>query len=247
MTKILTAIILLLPITAYSFSSVTSYKRKGYDIHAQITHKALKKLKFGEISIKNILSGNLIHDYLRVKINAAELHCDRNRGVSHEQAARNCQKKGHELLDNAVASIKSGDYLRAQHYYGNALHIFQDFISHSNYIDLKKLTRLTVKDFMLKRTKSLSSKLRMTGWDHRTKKGEKAGQLKGDKFSHDLFCKDNPIRNKESQKSLKSYKNRTKFEAAFSEAVSMTKETALLIKSKVSKKQWDSFRRIKHL
>jgi hypothetical protein len=220
----------------FSFSSVTGYiKHNNIDIHAQITDKGLEPFKFTNISFRNIMAGNVSHDFYPNLINKAEFHCDRNRGVSHREAAEKCKKAAYIFLKRAGDYIRAGKVFEGLHFFGKSLHIFQDFVSHSNLVDLNKKDRLLSLYFILNKSEKVPDALSFTGWDWKTEKGEAEGLLIGDFYPHDLKAKDQPHGNKECKKKLKSYKNKTKFEASFQEAVYITTEVTKMLNNDVLK------------
>jgi|GEM_PF-5583604 len=226
----------------FPFSSVTGYiKHDNLDIHAQITDKGLEPFHFTNISFRNIMAGNVSHDFYPNLINKAELHCDRNRGVTHRDIAQKCKRAAYAFLKRASTYIKEGKVFKGLHFFGKSLHIFQDFVSHSNLVDLDKKDRVLSLNFILNRAEPPPNSLKFTGWDGRANKGEKAGLLIGDMYPHDLNAKDKPNGNNECKRKLKSYKNKTKYEASFQEAVRITTEVAKMFNHDVKKKKKKSF------
>lgn len=192
------------------------------------------------------MAGNVSHDYYPNNVNKAEYHCDRNRKVTHVKAAKACKKAAHYLLDRAVDYMDRRKIVKGLHFFGRSLHVFQDFVSHSNLVDLKKTEKRKAFDFILNKSKKVPNSLKLTGWDYRVKKGEKAGLLKGDFYPHDTFAKDHPSRNEEARSPAKNYKNMNKYEASFQEAVKITAAITTLFKTKVNKKAWEILRLNKH-
>lgn len=236
-------IILLYSNNLLAFSSITGYvPAKGRDVHAQITYKALKIYGFSYISFKHIMAGNVSHDYYKTMTNTAEYHCDRNKGVTNVQIARKCKKAAHEFLKRAESYVRKGKSVKGLHFLGKSLHIFQDFISHSNFVDLSKKDKAQAIGFILRKTKKLPQSIKFTGWDHKTNKGESSDLLKGDFYPHKHYAKDSPSMNKESKIKLKAYGGKTKFEASFDEAVNLTAAVLGEYKKKFNDKHWEFVR-----
>lgn len=247
MKKLLSILILFYSSSILSFSSVTGYiEHDKLDIHSQITDKALEKFGFSNISFRHIMAGNVSHDFYPNNTKVAEYHCDRNRGITNIKAAQSCKKAAHNFIKRSKEYVDKGKMLKALHFFGRSLHIFQDFISHSNYIDLNKKDKEKAFKFIIGKSKKIPNTLKLVGWDHKTKKGEEPGLLKGDFYPHDSFAKDLPNFNKESKAKLKSYKGATKFQAAYDEAINISIEAAILLKNRINKKSWEILKLTKH-
>lgn len=224
----------------FAFSSITGYiPPKGRDVHAQITSKAVMKFGFSYISFKHLMAGNVSHDFYEKMINKADYHCDRNKGVTNTQVARGCKKAAYDFLRRAANYVKNGKALKGLHFLGKSLHILQDFISHSNYVDLNKKDKALALRFILNKTKKIPQSLKFTGWDAKVEKGEVPGLLKGDFYPHDHFAKDSVNQNKESSIKLKSYGGKTKYQASFDEAVNISTAVIEQYKSKFKDDLWE--------
>jgi hypothetical protein len=208
-------LILIVSLRCYGFSSVIgNQSRDGYDIHSKISHSIIDELGFNYISFRMILSGIISADYYKDLVNNSDMHCDRNRNVSHNQALLNCQKKFRLLLTMARTFIKKKKYFKSLYKLGQALHIAQDLISHSNISLLKpKIQTKLLREFLEGRKINTISQLKITYWDHRDK--TKKDNFKKDKYSHKHFCLDHPTKNDFGKKIHKDDGKRTQFEIAF--------------------------------
>ncbi|MBT5095138.1 MAG: hypothetical protein HOM21_12875 [Halobacteriovoraceae bacterium] len=209
----------------------------NWDIHSKITHPVVDKMGFSYISFRQILTGNVSHDYYPAMVKKAGLHCDRNRGVSNFVALTDCRKSFLRFKKKALSFIYRNNQMSALFYLGKALHILQDLVSHSNFIDLNKNDRLIIVGYFLGGPKHKNfPNFKLTFWDPVTIPNEKA-----DRYHHAKYAKDSSSFNKECRHIIKGTKQ-SKFDLAFSTAQDLTKGFLLGLKNKLKSKQWEKLK-----
>lgn len=220
---------------SHAFTSVIGNQpRRGYDIHSQITYAVLEKFNFSYISFREVVSGNVSNDYYKNLVLDASRHCDRNFQVSHEMAFEKCRTTFHFLLKDSVKEAKSKNYLRSLYRFGQALHVAQDLISHSNFIKLNEKNKQKILGIFFnienKPIKDIKF-LKLTYWQEDDMKNKK----NRDSFSHVEFSLDHPKLNSWSRK--RDENNITHFKLAFNSAKGVTEKVLDMFLSQLNNEQ----------
>jgi hypothetical protein len=237
--------------SVYSFSSVTGNQgRNGKDIHAKITHPIVDRLGFSYISFRVLLTGVVSADYYKNLINDASMHCDRNREVSNLEALNLCHQKFKAIITFAHQEIKANNYLSSLYFLGQALHIGQDLISHSNLALIDKTTQnKIINQFISGKKISEILTLKLTYWDHRDNKknvSSKENLSRSDTFNHQEFSLDSPKKNKWCKKKINNSTKTTQFHLAFRLAQMMTKRILKNFFKTISKEDVAKLKKYNH-
>ena len=189
---------------------------------------------FSYISFREIVSGNVSNDYYQNLVLDASRHCDRNFQISNESALKKCRSSFQNLLNDSIKEAQNKNYLRSLYRIGQALHVAQDLISHSNIILLEDKQRLNIIDYFLTDGKEERPNLKgfkLTYWEEKDMKNKK----NKDKYSHVEFALDHPKLNSWCKE--RDEKNFTYFELAFKEAGVITRKFMDIYMSKLDEKQ----------
>jgi hypothetical protein len=150
------------------------------------------------------------------------------------------KKEQGKTLDDAIEAI------------GHGLHALQDVFSHSNIVDLPADDLEAVKE-ALKNAAAPPKTLKLSGYD--LKKGKDLQDVPGSEcletydFGHEACSKDEPKKNKESQKKIqttaaaydKKRPDRTKFDGAMELAVEFSRAWVEQIRDEAGTKAWQQF------
>lgn len=96
--------------------------------HRMITVEALSPF-FSEPALAEIVKANLRQDRLRNQFGHDEIHFD---GSAFEAGFAYIQKQKSDLLEK----VRQKDFSSARHAFGRITHAWQDYYSHSNYVQL---------------------------------------------------------------------------------------------------------------
>jgi hypothetical protein len=165
----------------------------------------------------------------------ADHHFDRPPSISHAQAFAAGSTYFREQFDKAVLKAAAGSQGAALDAIGRSLHAVQDFVSHSNLIDLPPAEAGLVVNEVIAGTASGVTTLRLTGYDPAA---SEPGKPAGDDFAHDDFSKDRSDRNSESTILVGGV---TKFSLAKAKGVELTARVLREFKNKLTESQWEDF------
>ncbi len=260
----------------HAFSSMTAKEiaiylvtgKPGGYIHRQITEEALTPLQMKKEVVDRVGDWIWRTDWDESKKSLPprpnenykpEHHFDRNElatcegcETKHAEAFLRGAQYAAEQKAIAVAGLKKeqgktlDDAIEAM---GHGLHALQDVFSHSNIVDLSAADLEQVK-MALKNASAPPKTLKLTG--HDLQKGKDlqdvpAGNcLENYDFGHDVCSKDEPKKNKESQKKIeagagaydKKRPDRTKFDGARELAVAFTRAWVEQIRDEAGTKAW---------
>jgi len=113
-------------------------------------------------------------------------HFDRNPGKTDAQAFQDAAANFRKKRDDAIAEMKACHTENALKLIGEALHILQDFYSHSNYVDMNAAEQAACEAALKDPAKPLPAGLKLTGYDN---SGTGTGKYnpKGDTYEHGLY------------------------------------------------------------
>ncbi|HET6399315.1 MAG TPA: hypothetical protein VFH47_07155, partial [Candidatus Thermoplasmatota archaeon] len=159
-------------------------------------------------------------------------HCDRDRGMSDEEAFAATASYVHAQKQYAVRSAQDRETLVALRAMGRALHALQDCFSHTNVLDLGDgVARETTRALL--ENGSMPPGLRLVGIDSHS---SEVGAPDGDPYPHDRHNKDAPDGSPEAGERLPD--GRTRHEAAHALAVEATAAFLEAVKREAGEEAW---------
>ncbi len=215
-----------------------------YRIHDEITDEGAAAARFPETRKAGLREAVRAPDWeetnkLRLRPNeryAASHHFDRGPETSHAEAFAAGTEYVRGQMELAAVAIRAGDGEAMLQPLGRALHASQDFISHSNFIDLAPAEQEAVLAALWDAAAEAPETLKITAVDPAA---AKPGLPPGEEFAHDAFAKDNPRKNDEAKALVGEH---TKFELARAAAVALTEDLLLRVLRQAEAPDWSAVR-----
>ena len=207
---------------ALAVAATASYGMSTFGSHPKITEEAAKYGMWAPEAMQ-LLKASVVYpdrdfnttggnkDYI------PEVHFDRYQTETNKEAFTNGIVMFRKNLTAASKMAIAGDLNGAFTYLGSALHASEDFISHSNYIEMTEKEQRIIDEIFFegRDIKDMPKTLKLTHYDPDM---PIPGIPEGSDYPHNIMSKDYPFRGKVSRRHFENY-DALGYEVAFEKGV----------------------------
>ena len=226
--------------SALAFDSYGIVGVTGGAIHGKITEDATKRMGINDCD--KLQEAIRFPDWEQTSVHRLKLrpnnlyipsnHFDRMAGKSHAQAFKEGAYFVRTEHEKCIRFAQYDKFDASLASLGRVLHAVQDFVSHSNVIDLPESKQQETLKAIWDDSLVLPIELMLTGYDATD---SNPGKPLGDQFSHDDFSKDNPNKNAEAKLIVQG---KSKYKIAYGFAVDQSEQILTRTKEQLGRDDW---------